>query len=308
LQEGIPLLDKLEFKIIPDESTRIMALETGEIDLDLNIPESEVLRLKENQEIKIYQSPCLRTVFYMFGPTVEPFNDKAVRKAVSLAIDQELIAQTVLEGLHKPATRPTFAPNVWGVPQNVPEMRTNLKEAETVLDDAGWELGRDGIRMKDGKPLAFNLWTTSGRYPQDSIISEYVASILKQIGIQTEVRTAEWGAYRDMIFNRELGMFLFGAGVSTGDVDYVAYLLFHSSQNYCQGWTEVDELLVQARINTDSEMRKELYREIFTIIGEEYMWVPIYWQSMLRASDQKVKEYKLHPTEALIFEEVWIDE
>src|SRR5690606_10603891 len=119
-QEGAPRLEQVVFRFLPDASTRVIALESGQIDAILGVPEVEFARLDSNPAIQVFNEPTLRTVFYQFQPNQFPMGEYAVRKAISLAVDREGIAQSIMEGLHEPAVRASFNPSVFGVTDNVP--------------------------------------------------------------------------------------------------------------------------------------------------------------------------------------------
>src|SRR5690606_31953736 len=90
-----PKVDKIIYRILPDASTRVIALESGQVDVLLDLPESEFGRLQSNQDIQLYAEPTLRTVFYLFSPEQVPFDDPAVREAFVLAVDRDALASSV---------------------------------------------------------------------------------------------------------------------------------------------------------------------------------------------------------------------
>jgi len=299
---GSPILDGVTFKYIPDASTRLISLESGEIDMALSVPEGDFIRLKEDPSLRTYQAETLRTVFLMFNPQMKPFDDIAVREAVAEAIDRVGISATLLEGLHRPATRPTFAPDVWGVSSDITPYEYNPEHAVSVLEGAGWTLGSDGVRTKDGVKLQFTLYVTQNRYPKDSEIGAYLRGALaRTLGADVELATFEWETYRNNIFAKKLGLFMFGAGVSTGDIDYVATILFHSKSNYSQAATPVEDEIIQAQVTTDQTERLALYEHIQQVIADEYIWIPLYWQNILHASTTDVTGFVPHPLESVRF-------
>lgn len=306
-QPGLPLLDSVVFRYIPDASTRLVTLESGEIDLALAVPEADFGFLARSPRFKTYQANTLRTVFLMFNPLAEPFTDSAVRQAVIESVDREGIAAALLEGLHAPAIRPTFAPGVWGVSDAITPYNYDVRHAAQLLEDAGWRRGADGIRVKDGKRLQFTIYVTQNRYPKDSEIGAYLRSALAQaLGADVRLATFEWETYRNNIFANELELFMFGAGVSTGDIDYVATILFHSSGSYNQAPTSVEKEIIEAQSVSDPSERLALYEYIQEEIAGEHIWLPLYWQSLLHASNLNVENFIPHPMEKVSFAEVGI--
>jgi peptide/nickel transport system substrate-binding protein len=295
-------LGGVTFRYIPDASTRLVSLESREIDVALAVPESDFERLSQVPGIETYKADTLRTVYLWFNPNMPPFDDIAVREAVVKAIDREGIAAAILEGLHRPATRPVFAPGVFGVSDDVTPYLYDPEAAVQTLQEAGWEMGRTGVRVKDGKPLQFTLYTTQNRYPKDGEIGAYLRDVLgRTLGANVELATFEWETYRNKIFAKEFGLFLFGAGVSTGDIDYVMTIIFHSSSRYSQVPVPLEEQIIEAQTIVDEQERLALYKEIQESIGQEYLWMPIYWQSALHASSDDVQGFAPHPMEKVTF-------
>jgi peptide/nickel transport system substrate-binding protein len=305
-QAGVPILDQVVIRFIPDGSARVIALESGEVDVILSVSEPDFLRLEAEGRLKTYKSETLRTVFLWFNPNLAPFDDPAVREAITLAVDREGIAAAILEGLHRPATQASFPPGVFGVSEMDTKLVYDLEAANALLDQAGWTKGADGIRVKDGQRLAFTLYTTTNRYPKDSEIGAYLrAAFARQLGAEVELGTYEWETYRDHIFAKDLGLFLFGAGVSTGDIDYVMTIIFHSSStNYNQVVTPVDDEIIVAQTITDPDERVAAYKEILEAIAAEHLWIPLYWQSELHASQPGVQGFAAHPLEKTSFANV----
>lgn len=306
-QKGRPKLAGVIFKIIPDENTRLIALESRQADIVVGVPEQEVDRLRKAGRFDLHLTPSLRTVFFMFSPGLPPFNDIKVRQAFAHALDNQGIAKTILEGLHRPATSPVFAPGVWGVDTTVPGYPFDLQRAAQLLDEAGWKLGPGGVRQKDGKPLEFPLYVTQNRYPKDLEIGASVQGTLQKLGMKAEMRTMEWEAYRNAIFNRRLPVFLFGAGVSTGDIDYVITILFHTSSRYTQAENPAEATIIEAQTELNPEKRRALYVKAQRTIRDQYLWKPVYWQSVIIATAKRVNGFRSHPMERLLLDDVWME-
>ena len=304
--KDIPHLDRIVFRILPDAQTRVAALRAGEVNFIIQLPENLYQDVDAAPGIKAVKTQTLRTVFFRFNPQKEPFNDINVRKAFVHYINAGTIVATILEGLHYQAVQPTQPPGVWGISTEIKGYEHDPQEADKLLEASGWKKGKGGVWMKNEKPLQFTLWTTTNRYPQDSTIAVAVKNVLKKQGMDVQVQTREWGAYRDSIFNKEYGVFLFGAGASTGDVDYVYSILFHGSSRYAQGPSAADELLEKARTMVNAGERLRLCKEFQTVIRDEYLWFPVYWMSQLVAMSDSVKGFTPRQDEQFDFSTVWL--
>ena len=158
------------------------------------------------------------------------------------------------------------------------------------------------MRERDGQRLAFSVWTTTNRYPKDSLITEFVAQTLRSIGMDVKVETLEWAAYRERLYNQELPMLLFGAGSSTGDIDFIASALFNTESRFTQGTNDaIEQLVIDAQTEIDIDARLALYNEAFVLVYENAFWTPIYWQSTLAAARIDVRDFYIHPTERVVF-------
>ena len=305
-QSGRPYLDKIEYRILPDAQTRVAALKAGEVDFVILLPENLYSNVANTAGLKVVKTQTLRTIFFRFNPTIPPFDDINVRKAFVHSIDNKAILGSVLEGLHFEATQPTQPLAVWGIAKDIQPYRHDPELSAQALRASGWSK-QGGTWSKNGQPLQFKFWTTANRYPQDENIGVAVKNMLSQSGLRVEVGTREWGAYRDSIFNKEFSAFLFGAGVSTGDVDFVYHILFHGSTRYAQGPSKADALLEAARMETNPAKRLALSRQFQQVVRDEYLWMPVYWMSQLVAMSDKVKGFKGRADEGFDFTRVWVE-
>jgi peptide/nickel transport system substrate-binding protein len=307
-REGLPYLDRVVYRFLPDAQTRVAALMAGDVDFVILLQENLFKGVEAAPGLDAVMTQTLRTIFFQFGLTNEPFNDLRVRKAFTRSIDVYTIADTILEGMHTPVSQPTAPPAIGGIAdEGIPPYEYDLERAAEYLEMAGYTREGDGFWMKDGSPLGFTLMVTSNRYPQDSVIGVAVKNMLREQGWDVEVGTMEWGAYRDAIFNREHQIYLFGSGCATGDIDYVTSGLFHEVTKYAQGPCVAEDLMAQAVTEPDPEKRMELNTLYYNIIREEALWFPIYWMSQFTGLSESVKGFVPRPDEKFYFDRVWLE-
>jgi ABC-type transport system substrate-binding protein len=307
-REGLPYLDRVVYRILPDAQTRVAALMAGDVDFVILLQENLFKMVDEAPGLSAAKTQTLRTIFFQFGLANEPFDDLRVRKAFTRSIDVYAIADTILEGMHTPVSQPTAPPAISGIAdEGIPPYVYDLDKAAEYLKMAGYTLEGDGFWMKDGKPLKFTLMVTSNRYPQDSVIGVAVKNMLRDQGWDVEVGTMEWGAYRDAIFNREHQVYLFGSGCTTGDIDYVTSGLFHEVTAYAQGPCVAEDLMAQAVTEPDPDTRMYLNTLYYNMIREEALWFPIYWMSQFTGLSDSVKGFTPRPDEKFYFDKVWLE-
>src|SRR5207249_11761402 len=115
-----------------------------------------------------------------------PFADLRVRRALMHAIDRELVARTILDGL-APVAHGPIQPLSWAFTDRVPRYTYDPPRARALLDAAGWKAGTDGVRRRDGKPLAFTLITQAG-YAIRENVAQAIQQQLRDVGIDMRVQ------------------------------------------------------------------------------------------------------------------------
>jgi peptide/nickel transport system substrate-binding protein len=183
---GLPKLQRVLFKLIPDRNTTLTQLTTHEIDLWLPVSPAFADRVKGLPDVTVLQQPSYLYDHIDFNVAHPPLDDPIVRRALRLAIDRPTILSKVRhengilqEGIFAP-THPFFDPKLRAVPFDV-------RAANKLLDDAGWQRGADGIRAKDGKRLEFVYASGVGLPDTDQQI-ELIRATWKQIGADFTVQ------------------------------------------------------------------------------------------------------------------------
>ena len=296
-------LDTVRILVVPEESTRVVMLETGEAHAIMNVPPRDVSRLTENPDITVKNVPSLRTLYVGLHAQKEPFDDVRVRKAVNYAVDTESIVEFIIDGAGRPSDAP-ISPDIFGYSeQEIYEHDPD--RARELLAEAGYP---DGFEVEFYYPV--------GRYPMDNIIAQAVQSQLAEVGINANMTTMEWATYLEVINvppdESPHEMFLLGWGTVTGDADYGLYALFHSgewapdgSNRSFYGNPEVDELLEAARIETDTEERKALYADAIELIWDDAPWIFLHSISQINAVRNNVEGLVHHPRESILAHEAY---
>lgn len=197
-----PEIGNLRFSIIPEESTRLMALKGGEVHMIENLPPHEIEGIRSDKRFDVIMMPRARTVWlgmnYKSGPTA----DRRVREAISMAIDRDAIVDYVLEGVGIPAE--TFIPYCIFADQEKYPARNDLQAAKKLLEEAGY---------KDG--FTVNFWTPEARYLKDKQVAEVIQQQLSKIGIRTNISVMEFGSYLAALGRHEGELFIIGWGFMT---------------------------------------------------------------------------------------------
>ncbi|MGM0421303.1 MAG: glutathione ABC transporter substrate-binding protein [Bacillota bacterium] len=296
-------LDTVRILVVPEESTRVVMLETGEAHAIMNVPPRDVSRLEDNEELAVKNVPSLRTLYVGLHYQKEPFDDVKVRRAVNYAVDTEAIVEQVLDGAGRPSDAP-ISPAIFGyAEQDMYEYDPDL--ARELLAEAGYP---DGFEVDFYYPV--------GRYPQDQTIAQAVQSQLADVGITANMTTMEWATYLEVINappdESPHDMYLLGWGTVTGDADYGLYALLHSdewapngSNRSFYGNPEVDTLLEEARTETNTEEREELYAEAISLIWDDAPWLFLHSIAQINGVRNEVEGLVHHPRESILAHEAY---
>jgi len=304
--KGAPKVEKIVWKIIPEDTTRTMMLETGELDVAERLSTYEVERIREIEGLNVHSANSLRVMYIGLSLNHPILADKKVRQAIAYAIDRAAISKSIMGGYAPLINTPTaFDTNGYVA---IEGYEYDPEKAAELLDEAGWKMGEDGIRVKDGRKMVINQWTCSGRYPMDYKVSEAVQAFLSEVGIKTEMTTMEWATYlsalREPRENNKAGIFYLGWSPSTGDADWVLRPNFHSDNIVPVGSNRtfysnerVDELIEIGMTETDQDKRRAAYKEAQEIISEEAPWVVMFVMPNLIGSSEKVENLAISPLE-----------
>ena len=295
---GAAKLDGVSFVAVPENTTRMAMVETGEAHVAVRVPPQDIARIDALDHVDVENVSSVRTVFIFFNMDHEYFSDVRVRRAINHAVDNELIADFLLGGAVR-VSDAAISPGVFGY-TGVGTYEYNPELAKELLAEAGFPNGFD-----------VELWSPSGRYLQDIQTAETIQSQLAEVGVNVTVETAEWSTYLATV-NRQrsesvVPFGLLAWGTVTGDADYGLYALLHSTQHVPNGSNrgffsndKLDALLDEARVNTDADARIALYTEALELIHEETPWLTLHSESQLVAVNTSVKGLVIHPTERVL--------
>lgn len=300
-QEGLPKLDKVIFRSIPDNSARLNALVAGEIDLADGINPSDAQSVEANANLQLIERPSMNIGYLGLTNTRPPFDNKLVRQAVNHAIDKQAIVDAFYLGRAEVAVNP-MPPSISGYNDAIKDYEYDPEKAKALLAEAGY----------DGTPIELWAMPVPRPYmPDGRKIAEAIQKNLQDVGIPSEIKTAEWATYLDMAKNGEFDAFLLGWTGDNGDADNFIYTLLDKdtigSNNYAYyANEEVHNLLIQAQSEVDEEKRNELYKKAQEIIKEDAPWVPLAHSIPLLAAKKGVTNYKPHPTGSEVLSNVEI--
>jgi peptide/nickel transport system substrate-binding protein len=221
-------VDRIVIRIIPELSTLQTELLTGGIHAILPLQPDQAVQLRRQDGVEVRSFPG-RTFHYVgWNHQRPPFNDPAVRRALTLAINRQEIIESLLYGEGEPAasTIPPwhpFAPNIDPLPYD-PE------EAGRLLDQAGWRLPAAGGVRQDaqGRPLRFTLLASDD--PLRRQVVEVLNSQLRRVGVQTDIRVVEFQTMLAQHRGRDFDAVFTNWVLDNFEVSSAPFSLFHSAQ------------------------------------------------------------------------------
>ena len=180
-----PLAQRLNIRFLPDPQTRVEALKSGQVDFVVDLPPNATSTLEANKAFKVVRSkPGRAFLIYINKTDGRVGADQAVRQAVALSINTKDYVNVVFEGNAAPGR--LMAPDelLGDAAKQVAATPFDPKQAATILDNAGWKAGSDGIRAKDGKRLSMKLL---GQADTPAGSGEFVQAQLKAVGIEVQI-------------------------------------------------------------------------------------------------------------------------
>ncbi len=273
---------KIVFKVIPEGTSRTIALETGEVDVVAELPTIDMNKVSDNGDLKLYEKPSTRVDFFEMNTEKEPFNSKLVRQAMNYAIDKEAIIIVCIEGAGIQAES-VLAPSFLGYKAG--PYTYNPEKAKAMLAEAGYP---DGFEMTI---------TTSG--DDRKRIAEVIQASLMEVGIKASIEMLEWGTFIDSAIKGDHEALVLG-WTSNPDPDSTLTPRFYSGNIDGMNFSRIndpklDQLLKEGREELDLGNREKIYNEFHEYAMELGMFVPLYVLNNIVGANSLLKGVELSP-------------
>jgi peptide/nickel transport system substrate-binding protein len=271
---------------IKSEPTRVAALLSGDVDMLTDVPTQDVDRLRADKNLKVIDGPEVRTIF--FAPDIgseelkyssvkgkNPFKDKRVREALSIAIDREAIKRNIMRGLSVPAAL-IVAPGVNGYDKALDAVaKPDVEKAKKLLADAGYPNG-----------FEFQLNCPNNRYVNDEKICQAAIAMWARIGVKVNLASENMATYIQKVQNFDTSMYMLGWGVATYDALYSLQSLARTRTNGPDGnfnFSRVsdpalDKLVDSMKGETDVTKRNGMVRDALVRLRDETLLIPLHHQ------------------------------
>ncbi|WP_147565749.1 nickel ABC transporter substrate-binding protein [Clostridium tyrobutyricum] len=279
-----PKVNSVEWKVMPDPQTILLALQKGEIDIlfgsdgDMIDIDSFKALEKEGKYTTLLSKPIASRAI-LLNSRREITKDLKFREALQYAVNKKSITDGILDGSES-AANTLMSKSVEYCDVNLKTYSYNVNKAKNLLDSDGWKMGKDGYRYKDGRKCTITLYFNSNN-AQERTISESIQNDFKAVGVDMKIVGEEKQAFLD---RQKSGDFDLQYSLSWGTP--------YDPQSYMSSWRQpahgdyqaqsglekkkwLDQTITSVMTEPDEVKRKKMYKEILTYINDQCIYIPI---------------------------------
>jgi len=286
-------LSRLRFAVVPDETTEALELRKGSGDITINsLTPDTVVTLARNPNLKVQSGPGTRLAYLGFNLRDPILSNVRVRQAIAYALDRGPMIEYLWRGQARPA-RSILPAQSWAYNGNVPAYEHDPEKAKQLLDAAGYP-AVNGVR--------FHITMKTSTDPNTRMMVAVIQQQLREVGIALDVRSFEFATFFSDVQHGAFQMYGLRWIGGNEDPDIFEYA-FHSSRFPPNGANRVfylnprvDDLIDQARRQTDPAARKPLYAEIQQIIAEDLPYINLWYLDNVLVHTNRVHGIGLNPT------------
>jgi peptide/nickel transport system substrate-binding protein len=276
---GVPDVQYVEFRVVPDQNTRIAQAQTGEADIVAQVPVEALPLLERSGRVRIVEAAGPRAYFVVLSTRHDtPLRDVRVRQALNYAVNVDEILATIFDGRGNPLST-ILTPEQFGYDSSIDPYGYDPERARQLLSEAGFP---DGFSIAMEGPTS--------RYPKDVEVSQAIAAQFAAVGVQVDLKIVEWGTYIGQ-FRAELGppIWLLGWSIPTFDPDAILTPLLTPGHTYDRyDNPELAALIDRARSTVDAGQRREVYSEVQRVMHEQAPMVFLYQLDELFAVSNRI--------------------
>jgi len=278
--EKIAYVDEVVFKPISEASVRLTSLETGEVDVVLDVLPNDYERLKEKQNVEVAMKPSMNWGMLQFGMNKPPFDNPDMRKAVAYALNKQEIVDVATRKLGKPAPSAVFPDTEWFSEVHENDYKQDIKKAKQLVEVSGY----------NGEPIVISTSTAYDHHEKTALV---IQNQLKKIGLNVEIEALEWASFISDRWVTGDYHLLNGHITPRPDPNQIYYSYLHSSSSY-NGYKsdEMDSLLQQGIDEVDMQKRKEIYNDVQELLKEDLSFTSLYYYPVIEAYSPNVKGYE----------------
>jgi peptide/nickel transport system substrate-binding protein len=284
---SLPHVSTVNIKIIPDANARLEAALSGQIQLDDDVPVSNVAQAKGQSSVKVISFPSSEVDEFGMNAGSGPFADVRVRQAVAYALNKTAIAQAATFGLGGPAA--TMVSHASPVPVSVTGIPYDVAKAKQLLAAAGYPHG-----------FSFSFAACGGQaFPSMLSAGQVISSQLAAVGIRAQFVNMDAGTWADEVITKDNYQAFVCGLVAGNDPDEHSFPYFSNAGLYnfshYKAPAQLDQLLQQGREVISPAQRAQIYTQAWTILAQQVPWIPLYWIPGVVVTATSVRGYATMP-------------
>jgi peptide/nickel transport system substrate-binding protein len=287
-------VDRIVLKSIPEPSARLMALQSGTVDIADDLDPDSITLVKKNPKLAVIERPSVNVGYLAFNTEKPRLKDPKVRQALSHAIDRDTLIKTIFAGLAIAAKNP-FPPSIWAYNDAVKAYDYNPEKAKKMLAEAKFDFNTE-----------IELWAmpVSRAYMPDPVkTAELIQAYFAAVGVKAKIVRHEWGAYLSKIGSGEHEMCMLGWLGGNADPDNFLYGLLSADSAKSPGaaniafWknAEFTDLCLRGQKTFNKAERTKLYLKAQEIFNAEAPWAPLVHTMNVRCYSKKLHDVPLRP-------------
>lgn len=268
---GRPKLDFIRQNVVPEPAVRAIALETGEAHATVwPLLVQDSVRLREEEGFASFSSPANSVRFFPLNNRLPQLAEKEVRQAMLKALDRRRIIDELWNGVGEIAASYYTPAGATYFNSNIPVVEYDPDGARAQLDAAGWVVGADGTREKDGVRLSFTCTTITGDQARRPI-AELAQQMLAEVGVEMLLAEAPVASILEALPKGEMDSSIFNWTFGSAFAPDPYDTLHSQGSSNFNGYSNarVDELIEAGRTTVDVEERKAIYHELQEIVADE---------------------------------------
>jgi peptide/nickel transport system substrate-binding protein len=277
---GVPKVEKVTFRFIPELSTRTAALRSGELQVIDRVTPDLVETLKGTRGVKVLDVPAIEAQRWIFQLGKEPVKDQRLRQAISLAIDRGVIIKELLKGYGRPVDSPV-PPGLIGH-TTLPPKVYDPEKARQILKQAGYSnVSVDIVLMKDF-------------YPKQLEITQAVAAMLGDVGIKLNIKNLEIASAREQRTAGTYDLFFSGWAHMPHDPDwYFGQWFTKAGSEKLTRYSnpKVEQLIAEGRV-PDAKVRQAKYEELERIVWDEDAEIWLYYTVAIYGVSERLRNFE----------------
>lgn len=293
-EKDLPYLDQIVYRPIPDLSVALTELKTGNVDFLYQVDPKDVADIKNTPNLAYLEGPGVGYQGLWINTTKGPLANKALRQAVSLAVDREALLAAAYFGIGQIAQGP-IPPSSWAYDASVPYVKRDLSAARQKLAEGGQPNGfKMVLKAQSNSPL------------QDKI-TQLVQAQLGEVGIQADIQTVEFGALLKVGEQGDFDALSLGwSGRIDPDGNIEPIFQTKGAFNYGKYTSQaVDDGIVKERNAADQATRKQIFQQIQQTINDDAAYVFTYFPPTSFAATSAVQGFQVAPDGLMRFKATW---